>query len=235
MGFSFRPPWWSIVLVLASMSLFIKLGVWQVHRATEKEQLILQSQQSSLSYKVLKPTSAIKQFQKLEVAGAYQGQDTFLLDNRFYQHRVGFEVINILKTDAGPYLLVDRGWISATNSRRILPTIPLLKAKSLHKGQAYYPSKQSWVLDDTTPDISNWPVVIEKLDIPQLSALLNHQLYPFILRLDKTDPNSLVRDWQVVTMKPEKHRGYAFQWFSFAMIALIIFFILNVERKKHAS
>lgn len=234
MGFSFRPPWWGIVLVVVSVSLFCKLGLWQYHRAAEKEQLLNQAKATN-SYISLSTSFEIKPFQKLEVSGTYEKQ-SFLLDNRFYQHQVGFDVLALLKV-SDKYLLVDRGWVKATQNRKVLPILKTVQPTFQHKGQAYYPSEKSWVLDNAMPDVEKNIVLLQKVDIPQLSKLLNVELYPFVLRLDRSDPNALVREWQVVTMKPEKHLGYAMQWFSFALIALVIFIMLNLnlERKKHAS
>lgn len=234
MNFSFRPPWWGIVLVVSSVGMFMKLGLWQWHRAQEKEQLLLQAKHRSF-YQTLTTDFQPPQYQRLQVKGNYESEHTFLLDNRFYQHRPGFEVLNLMKTENGPYLLVDRGWISATPDRRVLPELPSLILHSSHKGQAYFPSSKSWVLDSRAPQLSSAPTILQKIDTQQLSKLLGLELYPFVLRLHAKDPNALVRDWQIVTMKPEKHRGYAIQWFSFAAAALIIFFMLNVERKIHAS
>ena len=234
MSFSFRPPWWGIVLVVSSVSLFMKLGLWQWHRAQEKEQLLLQAKHHS-TYETLTAHFLPPQYQRLQVKGNYELEHTFLLDNRFYQHRPGFEVLNLMKTESGRYLLVDRGWVPVTHDRRVLPTLPSLMLYSSHKGQAYYPSSKSWVLDNRVPPLSAEPTILQKVDTQQLSKLLGLELYPFMLRLNAKDPNALVREWQIVTMKPEKHRGYALQWFSFAAAALVIFFMLNVERKIHAS
>ena len=35
------------------------------------------------------------------------------------------------------------------------------------------------------------------------------------------EPGALAVDWVVVNVSPAKHRGYAVQWFAFAVIALV--------------
>lgn len=235
MGFSFRPPWWGIVLLLIGVSLFVRLGMWQWQRSIDKEQLLLRSKQAYYSFLALSKAVKITQYQRLKVSGEFDSARTFLLDNRFYKHRIGFEVINLLKTRNGRYLLVDRGWVQAMANRQQLPSVPLVAVQHELKGQAYYPSSKSWVLSSDLDNVGKWPLIIEKVDIQQIEKLLNVRLYPFMLRLDASDPNALVRDWRVVTMKPAQHKGYAVQWFGFALAAIIIFLVLNVERKGNAS
>ncbi len=44
--------------------------------------------------------------------------------------------------------------------------------------------------------------------------------------------DSLIRDWDKPESGSSKNLGYAFQWFSLAVTAIIIFLILNVKRKN---
>ena len=36
-------------------------------------------------------------------------------------------------------------------------------------------------------------------------------------------------------MPPQRHRGYAFQWFSFAIAAIVIFIVLHWRRPNKSS
>ncbi len=57
-------------------------------------------------------------------SGKFDNEQQFLLDNRIYQDRVGYEVITPVKV-AGlkKRVLVDRGWIESPPTRQILPVI----------------------------------------------------------------------------------------------------------------
>ena len=44
-GRRFKPAWWSIVLTVAGMALFISLGLWQLDRAALKEAIEARFQQ----------------------------------------------------------------------------------------------------------------------------------------------------------------------------------------------
>lgn len=235
MHFSFRPPWWAIFLTVIGVGLFLRLGMWQWHRAMEKEQLLREEKQHSKVFSPLKYSENIKQYQRVSASGQFDNDYVFLLDNTFYKHQVGFDVLVLFKSSQGRALLVDRGWVKANDNRQEIPAVALAHAKSDIRGMAYFPSKKTWVLSSKTDNVGQWPLIIEKVDISKLERLLKLKLYPFILKLDSADPNALVRDWQVVTMKPVQHKGYAVQWFGFAIAALIIFFVLNIERKENVS
>ena len=77
-----------------------------------------------------------------------------------------------------------------------------------------------------------WPQVIPFIDIPALQAGFDNRLLPIVVWLGAEQQGAYVRDWQPVWLKPEKSRAYALQWFAFAAIALILFFVLNL-RKLH--
>ena len=46
-NYSFSPSWRMILLTVIVMSLFIRLGYWQLHRADEKRQLLSAYQRAS--------------------------------------------------------------------------------------------------------------------------------------------------------------------------------------------
>jgi cytochrome oxidase assembly protein ShyY1 len=56
-----------------------------------------------------------------------------------------------------------------------------------------------------------------------LSAGLSEPLFPWELRLAPDQPGGFRRDWPVVNVSPEKHRGYALQWFTMAAALLLLF------------
>jgi cytochrome oxidase assembly protein ShyY1 len=55
-------------------------------------------------------------------------------------------------------------------------------------------------------------------------------LYDYQLLLDEADADGFVRRWRPALMAPERHVGYAVQWFAFAVVIGIIYFIVNMQR-----
>jgi len=54
-----------------------------------------------------------------------------------------------------------------------------------------------------------------------------------LLLLDEKDSNGFVRDWDedLVGLSPFGHYGYASQWFLMAVVAGIIFLVVNTRRR----
>lgn len=232
MNIRFNPPWWGILLLISGLCLFIKLGLWQWSRAEEKVQLLEASKKQATHVIDLSANQVPNQYQTVQAVGQFDDKHVFLLDNRYYHHRFGFEVLVPYKLKDNQYVLVDRGWVEGSLERKNLPQInPTIATESI-QGVAYYPSKKIWTLGKNVNNQGQWPLVIEKIDFKQIAKVLNISLLPFVLRLDAADPNAFVRDWRVVTMLPVQHKGYAFQWFGMAIAAIIIFLVLNLERRS---
>ena len=73
--------------------------------------------------------------------------------------------------------------------------------------------------------------VVELLDTHLISQFLHKSVYPFIIRLGKQSANGYVREWAVVAMPPERHYGYALQWFAMALVLLIIYVSLSLKNR----
>jgi cytochrome oxidase assembly protein ShyY1 len=50
--------------------------------------------------------------------------------------------------------------------------------------------------------------------------------------LSADQPGVFQYNWQPINMKPEKHLGYAFQWFALAFVLIIIFIVVNTQRNR---
>ena len=82
----------------------------------------------------------------------------------------------------------------------------------------------------TAPD--RW--LLTRMDLAALSTALNLDLAPRVLRLDPALPIGYARDLDVLpnTLPPERHRGYALQWYSLAVAVIIIALILTFRRPR---
>ena len=51
-----------------------------------------------------------------------------------------------------------------------------------------------------------------------------------VLLLDKDQPGGFVREWNPVVVGPERHVGYAVQWFALAAALVILYVWVNLNR-----
>ena len=228
----FSPHWAMTLLALLCIALFMRLGFWQIERASEKKQMIAAlnafAQQAPTSW--LPGNTLPAQYQPIKVQGHFLPK-VLLLDNQHHQHQFGYDVVSPLVLADGQVVLVDRGWISGDATRRIFPGVNTPSGLIKLAGRAYYPSEKTWLLGQALEKKEAGLAVVELLDTHLISQFLHKSVYPFIIRLGKQSANGYVREWAVVAMPPERHYGYALQWFAIALVILILFIALNFNKK----
>ena len=229
----FTPSWLMCIITLFVLALFLRLGFWQIQRADQKEKMlaadVVMANKPTLIWNVHEDQPL--QYQRVQVEGHYL-TDVFLLDNQHQQHHFGYDVLSPLVLESGKIILIDRGWIAGDNSRRVFPKIYIPNSKVQIQGSVYYPSNKQWVLGPNIEKKSDKLIILEKLDTKTVSEILQKSAYPFIIRLDKQEANGFVREWPIVSMPPQRHWAYAWQWFSMALVVFIIFIALNLKKDE---
>ena len=235
-GRPFSPPWWSILVTLLGVSLFVTLGLWQLSRA-ELKSGIMELYQQRLSEEYLQPgpldfASSDLQYLRVELAGEYDLSRQLLVDNRLHNGRAGYHVLTpwVMANGAG-ILLVNRGWVAQGATRAELPQLEVPVLESAIRGILVRPDNSGFRLGEVNLGVE-WPQVIPFIDMDALQAQFPGPLLPVILWLAPESQGAYVREWIPVWADPEKSRAYAVQWFSFAAIAVLLFFGLNL-RKSH--
>lgn len=223
-----------LVFAVIMTPLLVGLGLWQLNRADEK-QAVIDLQAEGEQSKNIKLTTLITvdwthqtsanetlNYKRVDVKGRYDSRIYLLLDNRTRNGKVGYEVINLFRTDDGKAIWVNRGWIKAPVYRDQWPEIKPVTGVVAITGSVYLTSGQNFTLaaDEAT---DQWPRRVQGIDINTLNTELKHDSYPFTLRLiDDAQPGALQTGWRLATMSPEKHFGYAFQWFSLALLLVVM-------------
>lgn len=228
----FTPHWAMTLLALLSIVLFLRLGFWQIERGGEKKQMIAAlhafTQQVPTDWSLSNPLPA--QYQPIHVHG-YFLPEILLLDNQHHQHQFGYDVVSPLVLAGGDVVLVDRGWVAGDVTRRVFPHVTSPSGLIQLSGAAYYPSEKSWLLGQALEKKEAHLAVVELLDTHLISQFLHKSVVPFIIRLSQDASNGYVREWAAVAMPPERHYGYALQWFAIALVILILFIVLNFNKK----
>jgi surfeit locus 1 family protein len=230
-GLQFAPPVWTLLLTALTMTLFFRLGVWQLHRADYKQELLQQyaarSAQAPLDWPALHAKGADVLAWSVRLAGGYDNSRTVFEDNQFESDRPGYHVLTVFQ-GAGGAVLVDRGWLPE-QADRSLPLVPAAVAGEL-RGTVALPSVG---LQVGAEDYRDRPLRILRLDIPAVAKAFGLPLQPFLVRLDPAAADGFDRHWPPVVnpeFGPEKSRGYAFQWFSMMAAVLVVFVVVNSRR-----
>lgn len=240
-GFHFTPGIIPSIVTLLALALLVNLGLWQLRRAEAKQSMVdrmqARSQQPSQSLAELLTTPLTKDMTDypLHATGHYLNEFNLLLDNRTHRGEPGYQILTaFLVNDAthNRILLVNRGWLPQGPDRSIPPKIPAESGEITIHGSAHTPNPDFFVLKEDNYQQVSWPFLIQKIDLEKSSQLFDYPLIPFVLRLAPDESSQFVREWHSHFMGPEKHYGYAVQWFSLAAALLVIYVVVNTKRKQ---
>lgn len=226
--------------MLVALVAFARLGVWQLHRAAEKQALLTQfesGQITTVATVALSPGDAdsLPRYQRVELHGRYDGEHQVLLDNMpSAQGRAGYRVLTPVALEQGGWLLVDRGWLPLGATRSELPDTTIDdKARTIVGRLDELPEPGVRPGDNPTADpAASWPRVLSFPRYEELTRALNRPLQRRIVLLDAAQPDGYERVWQAhFGFGPERHIAYAAQWFALAVAAVVIYLMMSLQRE----
>lgn len=220
-------------LALLMIAFLTWLGCWQLSRAKEKMQLLSnyaeRTKQLPLSLETL-AKHPDPRFHLVKLTGEFDNQHTFLLDNKTYHGQVGYEIYTPFHPENNEMtILVDRGFLPASQNRQILPQIKPVVGTIILKGMINMPP-HFISFGEMINGQKVWPQRIEFIDVKKISALLNSPIETYVINIDPQHLAAFNMECQIVTVQPERHQGYAVQWFALALTLLILSFALNRHR-----
>ena len=79
---------------------------------------------------------------------------------------------------------------------------------------------------------ADWPLVALFPTFEALEERLGQPVRPYQLLLSPAADDGFVRDWRPRAMTPERHVGYAIQWFSFAGVLAVMGAVLGLRTRR---
>jgi len=235
----FRSRLFGWILALAAMTLFAGLGHWQIGRKVEK-QAQLDAAQRVLSERVPRALSIADDPQQVRGYDWAAGDGRFvdapavLLDNQQRAGRIGVRIYRLFQPASGAApLLVELGWLPV-RGERVMPDVPRSEGSIRLEGLLSPPPSAGLARATAVPQ-PNGTLLATGLDADQLRAALHaDRLAPRVLRLDPRLPIGYARDLDILpnTLPPQKHLGYAVQWFALALAVLVTALILTFRKAK---
>jgi len=233
----FRPTWLGTLLTILSIPLFIKLGLWQYHKAEQKQALQGLLDTYAHAAPVALPASLDNpeewRFRRVEVAGVYGTRYQIFLDNQVEEGQAGYHVITPLNIQGTKrQVLVDRGWIPAEANHSELPMVTTPTGVQQIVGQVWVPSAKFYSLE-SAQDQSQWQALWQNMDMKRYKASVPFDVLPIVIRLDPaSQAGGFSRDWPKPAERIETNLGYAYQWFGFAVAAFIIYLVVSFKKSK---
>ncbi len=232
----FKPGFTITLLTAAAVTVFLALGNWQLRRAAEKQALLdLQTRQLQLPPIRLRGGESLAQlgrYRRVVVTGTWDPEHQFLLDGRIHQGRAGYEVLTPLQLDGDGVILINRGWVPASGERHRLPPVTVTKRRVTVRGRVDRFPQAGMDLPGMRQPTPGWPAVVQILEPEVAATRLGKPVADYQIKMDPELPDGYLRDWRLTHVRPQRHIGYAIQWFSFAAIALGLWIWHGVKRAR---
>lgn len=222
-------PFWFLVLIGLT-----SLGLWQLDRAEQKRAWL--EEQKALSLNSPSQTEigeALKthRWVATEMSVNWLEARPLFLDNRTHEGRAGYELLLPVQLEDGSILAANLGWLPAPSRRDVEPEVNRPQVMQL-SGVIGLPvetftlggeqSAQSWLL--------------QRQRLETMEQYWQLDLQPWIFWLDQpVMPGIKARLPGAGQMPPERHIGYAVQWFALALTLLLLGGVLEwkIRRKQH--
>ena len=240
MGLSRRS---AVVLLAAALAtaLTARLGVWQLDRAAQKNQL----QAAMDSRRALPPlapaelaadaTAAVAQHHRtIVLQGQWVAEHTIYLENRQMKGVPGFFAVTPLLLDDGTAVLVQRGWLPRypADRTRIVAPAPAAGRVTV-RGVIAPPPSRLYEFDAT----ASGPIR-QNLDLDAFARETALRLRPLSVQQqdDAAQPaDGLLRQWSAPASGVHKHYGYAFQWFALSALILGLYVWFQLIRPRRPA
>lgn len=239
-----RRYWWQTLIVLAAMAVMVGLGQWQLARLEQRRAanaLLLEKFQAEpllLTGAALPESPDALQDRLAEVTGVYDFDRQIAVQGQFSEGEPGFWLITPLRIQGSETaLLVNRGWIPAAAGESgdwsAFDEAPAQPVQG-------YVQRSRKMPDGST---SALPADVRKgwwrVDVEAIQGQMPYPLLPIYLQVAPDDsrprgelPRRLPVDFD---LSEGSHLSYALQWYSFALIAGIVYIVVLRRREAEAG
>lgn len=228
-----------LLLALLLVLLFAALGRWQWARAGEKAALLARVEAVLAERRAL-PAERIDPREPAQLAwttltGRFPALPALLLDNQLRDGRSGLVLYRVFEADGAPApLLLELGWLPL-RADRVLPRLERPAGPVTLSGLLLPPPSSGLKLGSGI-EPRDEGLLLTRLDPADLSAALGLRT-PLAARVFRPDPSAALgpaRDFNLLpnTLPPERHRGYAVQWWSLAAAVAVLALVMAWRTRR---
>lgn len=236
-------------LALGAIALFASLGSWQLRRMHQKQAMLdaaaqVLSQRRAVSLLDARDGARAHAYDWAAGTGTFTASAPLLLDNQVRNGRVGVRVYRIFRPDAadtgvgrGGVLLVDMGWLPRAGDRSLPRIAAMPTRRTMLRGLLAAPPATGIALGSAAVKQDDaW--LLTRVDTASLGRIIGGTqpvaIAPRVLRLDPALPGGFERDLDILpnTLPPERHFGYAVQWYGLALAVLATALVLTFRTPR---
>ncbi len=202
------------------------LGIWQVQRLAWKTDL-LAGIDARIADAPVALAEATGDYQPVQLSGRYTGQELHVLASLKREGAI-YRIISAFETPEGRRILVDRGFVPATDK-----TAPRTGGQATLTGNLHSPDE----VDFFTPEPDLATNIWYARDVPAMASALGTEEVFVILRETSETPPPVTPLPVDTSGIPNDHFGYAVTWFSLAAIwlGMTAALLWRIRRKNRAG
>ena len=220
--------------VLAA-ALFARLGFWQLARLHAKVQrnVSIAAQQSAqnVEFASLPRDTALAHYRRATASGRFDFDRELVLSARTHEGSPGVDLITPLRrAGSDTAVLVDRGWVYSPDGASVD------RARWREPDAATVTGYvEQYAPDAGTTSFRTDPRVVRRITRREATSRIPYPLAPYYLVQtgDTASSHPVRREMPALDEGP--HRGYAIQWFAFAVIALAGAVVVAVRERRMAD
>lgn len=211
----------------------IALGNWQRDRADEKIRVAERRAAGQRDGEVMLPARPAEAqallWRRVVISGEWIAARTVFLDNRLREGRPGFEVITPLRlAGESTVVLVNRGWLPLGERRAGMVPQVITPAAPVRLSGVVIPRIDRVFAPGEMP---SGPVRLN-LDVAEYGGETGLPLLPVVVEQHSDSADGLARHWPSPDAGAERNISYAWQWYSFGLLAAILFVVLSMEKHE---
>jgi surfeit locus 1 family protein len=242
--FALRPRWIiSHTFVATMVVLFVIAGFWQLSRLQEKRdrnaRVTARTAQAVADAADLAAPGDYEgakglEFRRATATGTYRADQEVLVRGRSRDSAPGSWVLTPLELDDGTAVVVNRGWIPNGGEYEAVPkrfaapdgevTVEGLVRRTETKGRFGSTDPATGTLTD-----------LARADVARLDQQVDEDVLPFYLQLQEQVPavaDTAPRPVPAPELDEGPHLSYALQWFTFALMTVIIYPLILRRRAR---
>jgi surfeit locus 1 family protein len=211
------------------------LGFWQLRRAQDKQELLDRIDRAALEAPTVLDEFSMQRhdlgFRAVHLSGSFLPDRQILLDNQLRDGQPGVRVYVPLRIGRSDTLvLVDRGWRPWPRRTDVPPLAKIQPGPVELDGVLLDPPGAGLKLGATVA--AGWPLLLTRLELSDIEHRLQQPLLDWVLE-DRSE--SRAESIRAGMLPPERHRGYALQWFGLALTLLIIYGVLAIKAVRDSQ
>ena len=226
------------VVALVLIGSFVKLGMWQLDRADEKQAIFDSYDQAANAPATLisdgDSLASQTRYTPVSLRAEVIDSPVIILENRVVDQTPGIHLLQAARLADGSLVLLNHGWLE----KRAHST--QLDIPELQTGNQMYQGLVDW-LPATGLKLGELPQVhpeslrysVPRIEGAWLREIFGLEIERVILLTEQQLPWQ--REWRPGLMPAERHQGYALQWFSLATAVLLICFFMAWRAMKRRS